>query len=333
MGIEYGTVAYSYSSNTLPTKGISLSNPIKTTVLVAGPGQLGSRIASNLLEQPGVAVRLLARPGWEQDASKRARIEPLLRVGAEVVEGDVTDPASLRAATRGVDVVVSALQGGEDIIVAGQIALAAASVANGVRRFIPSDFAIDLFRAPDGPPQFEIRKRASAAIEQMDLEVLHILQGAFMDGILHPDNTGMIDLDSGVVRFWGSGDEPIDMTTVEDTARFTARVAIDPDAASGVHTISGARVTFNDLAREIEAVTGIAMTPVSWGDVDALRDVITAKGGGWPAMRDWYFVSMLTTPVFDKPANHRYPDVRPLSLSHYVASAYGERDALSGAEA
>lgn len=298
-------------------------SPTTSTVLVAGPGLLGSRIAAALLEQPGVRVRLLVRPGWQRDAGKRARIDPLLQAGAGITEGDLTDASSLAEATRGVDVVVSALQGGEDVIVDGQIALATAAAANGVRRFIPSDFAIDLFRAPAGPPQFEIRKRAAAAIERLDLEVLHVLQGAFLDQMLDPRNTGLIDLERGVVRFWGTGDEPIDMTTVEDTARFAARVATDPDAAPGVHAVSGARVTFAGVAREIEAVTGVPMRPVSWGDVDALRAAIAAKGGGWNAMMEWYFVSMITAPVLEHPENDRYADVRPVSLHDFVASAYG----------
>jgi hypothetical protein len=52
------------------------------------------------------------------------------------------------------------LQGQRDIIVDGQVALAKAAVRSGVRRFIPSDFAIDLFNAPAGAPQFEARKDA-----------------------------------------------------------------------------------------------------------------------------------------------------------------------------
>ncbi|WP_286344989.1 NmrA family NAD(P)-binding protein [Frondihabitans sucicola] len=123
-----------------------------TTSLIAGAtGLLGSGIAANLVDQDDVKVRLLVRGGWKNDPAKTSRIDPLVAADAEVVIGDVTDPTSLDAATKGVDVIVSALQGGRDVIVDGQVALATAAVANGVHRFIPSDFAIDLFRAPPEP--------------------------------------------------------------------------------------------------------------------------------------------------------------------------------------
>ena len=126
-----------------------------TTVLVAGgTGMLGNQIATHLLDQSDVDVRLLLRAAVPPDPVKAQAIETLVNRGAGVVLGDVNDPPSLEAATAGVDVVVSALKGGPDIILDGQIALAQAAAGHGVRRFLPSDFAIDLFAAPEGAPQF-----------------------------------------------------------------------------------------------------------------------------------------------------------------------------------
>lgn len=151
-----------------------------TAVLVAGAaGMLGSRIASHLLDHDDATVRLLVRPGRDSEPVKAARVGPLLDRGAEVILGDVLQPETLDAAVDGVDVVVSALQGGDDVIVDGQVGLAEAAVRNGVRRFLPSDFAIDVFHAPAGPPQFTARPRADAAIESLDLRVVHILSGGF----------------------------------------------------------------------------------------------------------------------------------------------------------
>ena len=127
---------------------------------------LGSRIGQFLVGQPGVTVKLLTRTGSDSDADKRERIEPLLHRGAAIAIGDVSEQASLDDATRGVDVVISAMQGQRDIIVDGQIALATAAVRSGVRRFIPSDFAIDLFKAPAGAPQFEARTDADHEIDR-----------------------------------------------------------------------------------------------------------------------------------------------------------------------
>lgn len=98
-----------------------------TTVLLAGAtGMLGNRVAAHLLDQPDVALRLLLRQTARVDADKAQAIDALVARGAVVAVGDVTDPASLDAATAGVDVVVSALQGGPNVIVEGQVALAEA---------------------------------------------------------------------------------------------------------------------------------------------------------------------------------------------------------------
>ncbi|RKR74726.1 NmrA family NAD(P)-binding protein [Frondihabitans australicus] len=298
-----------------------------TTILIAGAtGLLGSGIASNLVTRDDVTVRLLVRTGWQNDASKTARIDPLVAAGAEVLVGDVTDPGSLDAATNGVDVVVSALQGGRDVIVDGQVALATAAVASGVRRIIPSDFAIDLFHAPAGAPQFEIRKEADALIEAMDIEVIHVLQGAFMDQMVNPAYPGLIDMANKVIRYWGTGDEKIDMTTVSDTAALTARVAADPDAAPGVHAISGALVSFTDIAREIEAVYGVTLRHESWGSLDDLNHAIAAKGGSWNAIMEWYFFAMLQTPPLLSLGNDRYADLQPTTLHDHLVTYLGRSE-------
>jgi uncharacterized protein YbjT (DUF2867 family) len=206
-----------------------------TTVLLAGAtGMLGNRIAAHLLDQPDVAVRLMLRGDPRANSFKAQAIDALVARGGVVVAGDVTDPASLDAATSGADVVVSALQGGPEIIVDGQVALAQAAARNGVRRFLPSDFAIDLFAAPEGAPQFDMRRRADSAIDALPLQVVHVLNGAFMDMMLDPSTAAVVDLNNGTAMLWGTGDEPFNLTTVEDTARFTAKVAIDPADLSGV---------------------------------------------------------------------------------------------------
>ena len=137
-----------------------------TTVLIAGgTGMLGGLITEHLLEQDGVEVRLLVRRSARNDPDKAARIDDLVARGARVFGGGFRHVASLVRAPAGAYVGISALQGGPDVIVDGQIQLAEAAVRNGVRRFFPSDFALDLFAAPTGAPQFDMRKEADAAID------------------------------------------------------------------------------------------------------------------------------------------------------------------------
>jgi uncharacterized protein YbjT (DUF2867 family) len=294
-----------------------------TTVLVAGStGMLGRLIASHLLDQDDVDVRLLARDSARADATKAGALDGLVARGATVVAGDVADPSSLDAATRGVDVVVSALQGGQAVIVDGQVALAEAAVRNGVRRFIPSDFALDLFAAPDGAPQFDLRKRADEAIDAMPLEVVHVLNGAFMDMMLDPTTAGIVDLQAGTARLWGTGDEPFNLTTVDDAAHFTARLATDPEDVSGVRRVSGAETTFNTIIAETERLTGTTFDLQVLGDADDLRRIIAQAEDPWSVVMPWYFLSMITVPPFATTDNGRYPDVVLTTLHVYLSDAH-----------
>jgi uncharacterized protein YbjT (DUF2867 family) len=294
-----------------------------TTVLLAGAtGMLGNRIAPHLLDQSDVEVRLLLRSAAPAEAGKAEAVSALVARGASVVTGDVTEPASLDAATAGVDVVVSALQGGPEIILDGQVALARAAAGNGVRRFLPSDFAIDLFAAPQGAPQFDMRRRADSAIDALPMQVVHVLNGGFMDLMLDPGTPGLIDLDKGTAMLWGTGDEPFDLTTVDDTARFTARVATDPADLSGVRYLSGDRTTFDTIIGETERITGTTLTRNVLGSADDLRRITAGADDPWSVVPQWYFLSMLTVAPFPTNENDRYPDAHPTGLHDYLVQAH-----------
>lgn len=104
-------------------------------LLVGGTGQLGGRIARELLSK-GMAVRALCRRGSGSGA--------LARMGAEIVSGDLKEPASLSAACAGADIVVTTAngmrRGGDDTVDAvdltGTRALMDAAMAAHVGRFV-----------------------------------------------------------------------------------------------------------------------------------------------------------------------------------------------------
>ncbi len=237
----------------------------KTTVLLAGAtGMLGSRIADHLLASPDTRLRLLVR------SSGDAKLKPLLDRGAELIEGDLTQPASLERATTGVDVIVSAVQGGPEIIVDGQVALAKAGKRNGARRILPSDFGLDLFKATPGEHMmFDLRAKADRAIADIGLEQVNILQGGFMEMFL--PGRGAIDLDAGTVSFFGDGHMPVEVTSIEDTARITTRVALDASVPAGKFSVAGDRVTFRQAGEIVAARTGREIRPVSLGSEGELR--------------------------------------------------------------
>lgn len=298
---------------------------MSNAVLLAGAtGMLGARIAHHLLEDEDVVLRLLVRPAALADPGRRSGLDPLVERGTEVVEGDVTDPASLGRATEGIDVVVSALQGGREVVVDGQIALARPAARYGVRRILPSDFALDLFKAPPGQLlPFDLRREADEEIASLGMEHVHVLTGAFLDALA--TGAGIIEFDdeAGVASFWGTGGDHFDTTTVDDTARYAVRAAVDPSVPSGKFAVAGQQVSFGDIVSTVGHGTGRRYERRSLGTTDDLRAWISGQreaGETMAATYGTYQLYMLTgETALDDLQNDRYPDIEPVTLERLPA--------------
>ena len=301
----------------------------QTILLAGGTGMLGSRIADDLLNRPQARLRLLVRGG--EAAGKRAALNPLLARGAEIVEGDLADRASLDRATRGVEVIVSAVQGGPEVIIDGQVALAEAGQRNGVRRILPSDYALDLFKATPGEHRmFDLRRKADAMIAATGIEHVHVLQGAFME--MFGPGMGTIDYAAGTVTFWGDGTQVIETTSVEDTARMVARIALDRSVQSVKFAFAGDQVSILDAAKVLEAQTGRSFERRSLGsEADlraAMKDAARDAADPFKAVMLAYQLYMLTgqTALGDL-QNDRYPDLKLESFAAFTARALPHRAA------
>ncbi len=293
----------------------------QTVLLVGATGMFGSHIARQLLDQPDAQVRLLLRT--TEGADKNPVVAPFLERGAAIVEGSLGDRDSLNRATQGVDVIVSAIQGGPDVIVDGQVTLAEVGRDNGVRRILPSDYALDLFKATPGEhTMFDLRRNADEAIGATGIEHVHVLQGAFME--MFGPGMGTIDYDANVVTFWGDGTRPIEVTSVEDTARMVARTALDRSVGSGKFAFAGDHVSILDAARVIEAHTGRQFARRSRGSEADLRAAMMKAredtANPFNVVMLAYQLYMLTgqTALSDL-QNGRYPDVQLETLSSFAA--------------
>ena len=286
----------------------------QTILLVGATGMFGSRIAHQLSEQVDVRVRLLVR----DVTAKKDVLGPLAKRGAELIVGDLADPASLDRATQGVDVIVSAVQGGPEIIIDGQVALAQAGKRNGVRRILPSDYALDLFKATPGEHMmFDHRAQADDRIAEIGLEQVNVLQGGFMDMLL--PGHGAIDFDAGTVSFFGDGDRPIEVTTVEDTARMVARIALDRSVPAGKFAFAGDRVSFREAGAIVAERTGRAIKPVSLGSEADLRAAMAAADPDKQVMLAYLLYMTNGETALSDLQNDRYPDMRFESFANFAS--------------
>ena len=164
------------------------------------------------------------------------------------------------------------------MIVDGQVALARAASANGVRRMLPSDYGLDLFKAPPGEHlPFDERREADETIAALGMEHVHVLTGAFLDMLAMPGAIVQFDDAAGVATLWGSGDERFEATSVDDTARYIARVALDLAVPSGKFAVASQRVSLGDIVSLVERTSGRHYARRSLGTLQDLQTHIAAQ--------------------------------------------------------
>jgi uncharacterized protein YbjT (DUF2867 family) len=197
-------------------------------ILIAGAtGLLGSEIC-RLLAAAGKPFKALVRP--TSDTSKVAQLQSL---GAEIARGDLRDRASLEAACRGVDAVISTAsstisrQEGDSIQTVdleGQLSLIDAAKAAGASQFILVSFS-------PGAMEFPLQAAKHAVEEHLKRSGLTytILQPTcFMEVWLSPALG--FDATNCKAQIYGSGHNKISWISFRDVAKFAVE-ALDNSAA------------------------------------------------------------------------------------------------------
>jgi hypothetical protein len=167
---------------------------------------------------------------------------------------DFGDAAALARVCAGGSCVVSALSGLRDVIVEAQSALLHAAVAAGVPRFIPSDYCIDYTALPRGANRnLDLRAEFRVRLDRAPIRATSILNGMFADLLTGQAPVVLFPLRR--VVYWGDADQPLDFTTADDTATFTAAAALDPGTPRDLR-IAGDVQTARGLARSASEATG-----------------------------------------------------------------------------
>ncbi|HVO20662.1 MAG TPA: NmrA family NAD(P)-binding protein [Anaeromyxobacter sp.] len=293
-----------------------------SVIVVAGAtGSLGGRITRALVER-GASVRALVRHETPRD-----RLEVLQKLGVTIAGVDLRSPAGSTAACTGASCVVSALQGLQDVIVDAQVALLHAAVKAGVPRFIPSDYSIDFTKLPSGQNRnLDLRREFHRHLAQAPISATTVFNGAFADML--NGQMPLILFRWRRVLYWGSADQRMDFTTIDDTAAFTARAALDPSTPRFLR-IAGDQLSARELASVTSEVTGERFRPFRAGGLGTLGMLTKiahtfAPGGdevfpAWQGMQ--YMHNMFEGRAkLDPLDNDRYPGIRWTTAREVIAS-------------
>jgi hypothetical protein len=223
---------------------------MKKIVLVAGAtGNLGKRIASFLL-QNGAEVRILVR-----NQSDGAAVAALEQSGALVFKVHNWDVEEIARACKDVSCVVSALAGLRDVVIDAQKILLEGAILAGVPRFIPSDYSLDFTKFSEGENRnLDWRREFHRYLDKRPIKATSIFNSAFMDMLT--GQMPVILFKQRIVIFWGNADSEWDFTTINNTAEYTALVALD-DSSPRFLRIAGERLSPVKIRNITEEVYGV----------------------------------------------------------------------------
>jgi nucleoside-diphosphate-sugar epimerase len=295
----------------------------KLVVVAGGAGKLGRLVVESLLAHTNVRVRVLVRDPQKPDVASLASD----RVELVAFDAASSNDAARAEAVAGAYAVISTLQGGPDIIVDAQFALLRAAKAAGVRRFIPSDYSYNIFTLPEGINVNSDWRRAFAVKARPEtsdtFEVVHVMQGIFADSFVM-GFLGMFDRDNLVIRYWGDGKMPIDWTTWEDTARFTAAAALDDRPVPAHLFVTGDRANVLEFIETWERVNGKKLVVERLGSVEDLERETARKLAEEPENMYAWLPLMYARGVYGGHAllgaleNARYPEIQAENLTRAI---------------
>jgi uncharacterized protein YbjT (DUF2867 family) len=228
-------------------------------ILVAGgSGFIGSHIIREISQKfPGETVRVMSRrPAPSGDRVKSCR-------------GDVTDPASLPACVRGIDVVVQCIQFPnhpvenpsrgwtyEKIDGEGTVNLVRAATEASVRRFI---YLSGAGTAPGKPqPWFRAKHRAEEAVRSSGMEYA-IFRPSWIYGPGDRSLNRLIAFTRMLpfVPVIGTGRARVQPVSVFDLARIVAFAVVSAEAPNRVFEVGGPQqLSMNEILRTVQEVIG-----------------------------------------------------------------------------
>jgi uncharacterized protein YbjT (DUF2867 family) len=239
-------------------------------LIVGATGMVGTEIC-RLLTAAGKPVKALVRP-----TSDPAKVEKLKSLGATVVQGDLRDGASLKAACQGVSAVITTASAMPFAYVPGEntpeitdqdgcLNLVAAAREAGVQRFVYTSF---LPMAAAFPLQ-DAKRAVEDCLRNSGLTYT-ILQPTYFAEVWISPAVGF-DYANRKAAIYGTGENPISWISYLDVAQFAAASLDNPAARNATLKLGGPEGISPNKVVEIFEKIGGKPFEVSHVPVEALQ--------------------------------------------------------------
>jgi uncharacterized protein YbjT (DUF2867 family) len=292
-------------------------------LVTGGTGFVGSRVVHGLRAEDR-PVRVLARN--PKDA------ETLANWGCQVVEGDMTDAASLRRAVTGCEAVidlVAIISGSredfERVMIRGTRDLVAAAKDAGVKRFVLMSALGVGERTKDLTQYYHAKWDEEQAVQSSGLEYT-IFRPSFVfggDGGSLPIYIRQVRW-SPVITVIGDGTRRLQPIWVDDVAAFFVKTFSIPEAVNRTFELAGPDVvTWDELYERIRRVLGKkrAKIHMPYGLVRAGAAVVEKIPVDFPLSRDAVTMLEFDDNVTDiRPAVETF-GIEPISLDEQLRRA------------
>lgn len=296
-------------------------------ILVAGAtGHLGLKIVK-ALRNKNVEIRALVRLN-----SSNEKIQELERLGATICSVKQWDLEELKNSCLGVSCVVSSLAGLREVVVDAQKVLLDAAISAGVPRFIPSDYSLDFTNFTHGENRnLDLRREFHTYLDATSISATSIFNGAFAD--LLTNEMPMILFKQKMILYWGNADYRWGFTTMDNTAEFTANVALDSSSPRYLR-IAGDQINPREVRNVTSEITGQKFRLFRPGGkvflgiiIKIARKLAPAEKELYPAWQGMQYMHNMIDErsKIEKLDNDRYPEVRWTSVKDVLTQFLQEK--------
>jgi uncharacterized protein YbjT (DUF2867 family) len=252
-----------------------MTDPILITGAAGGTQGSTGRLVASLLVERGIPVRALVH-------KLDARSDRLRQQGAEVVEGDLLNPASVQAAMRNMKRAYFTYPVADGLLEAAAIFAAAARdaglelvVNNSQFQGTPGDPA---FRDLRPAPSFRNlqHRLADRIFDWAQVRAVHLQAPPYFENVRALVSRSVAE-QSTVLLPWGEATTVIPLVGAEDVSRVAATLLANPDAPSeSAYALVSETPTVREVTEALGRATGrpiryVAVTDEQWANAVKAR--------------------------------------------------------------